>query len=90
MLCYQLSAMSELCFQSCVARLQILDALAKLSRLLLRLLGGLDRELVDDLDEPPQAQDDDQRRDLFRDVVLEQVDREADDDDEGVEDMQPA
>lgn len=65
--------------------LELLDAPAQLPH----HLGLLDRDLLHDLDEPPEPQDDDERRDLRRQAVLHEIHGEADDDDEGVQAVEP-
>ncbi|KAJ8120363.1 hypothetical protein O1611_g10381 [Lasiodiplodia mahajangana] len=65
--------------------LELLDAYAQ-GLGSLRLLDG---ELLHDLDEAPEPQHDDERRDLRRDAVLQQVYREADQDHERVELVEP-
>lgn len=75
---------TDLRSQLAVLLLEVVDLAAQA----LSLLGRLDGELVDDLDESPQAEDHNQGGDLLDDAVLQQVDHEARDDDEGVEAVQ--
>jgi len=72
--------------------LESLILLLELLQLQLNLLHALrlaDAQLLDDLHEAPEAEHDDERRDLLDDAARQQVNDEAGDDDEPVEYVEP-
>lgn len=77
--------MPELVLQVGILLFKLLDPHLQV----LHLLTGANTQFLDNLDESPKTQDDHKRGDLLDDAPSEDVDEEAGDNDQGVEDVEP-